>query len=352
MGMTAKRRLLVTGGAGFIGINTARHFLKQGWSVTILDNFSRAGTDINLRNLEKDDLKNWRVVKVDITSDLEVLEREVGASDAVIHLAAQVAVTTSITDPRNDFEQNALGTLNVLEAIRLSKNRPPLIFASTNKVYGSLPHVRVRTAGKRFVFTDAKIQKNGVSENMPLDFHSPYGCSKGAADQYVLDYSRIYGLKAVVFRQSCVYGEHQFGVEDQGWVAWFTIAAMKGRRITLYGSGKQVRDVLYVGDLVQLYEKAFLRINRVSGRAYNIGGGPKNTVSLLECLEHLQKLLGRKIDRSIAPIRAGDQPIFVADVRKAKKDFGWVPATSFEKGCARMHAWMEANREAVTSLAA
>jgi len=336
------KSLLITGGAGFIGVNAARHFSKKGWEVAVLDNFSRKGTDVNVETLAKE-FPDIRVVKGDIVRDTSLLQKEVEKTDAVLHLAAQVAVTTSVLDPRNDFEQNALGTFNVLEAVRLSKNHPPLIYSSTNKVYGALPQFPVEIKGVRSVFKNKELERYGVSEEVPLDFHSPYGCSKGAADQYVLDYARIYGLKTVVFRQSCIYGEHQFGIEDQGWVAWFTIATMMGKTLTLYGNGKQVRDVLYVGDLVDLYERAFKNIKKVSGHAFNVGGGPKNKISLIECLAQLEHVFGKKIVTGRAPIRSGDQPIFVADVRKAKRMLGWVPKTSFKTGFKRMYDWMKDN---------
>jgi CDP-paratose 2-epimerase len=344
------KSVLITGGAGFIGVNAARYFLKKGWSVVVLDDFSRKGTDINIKNLTHDHTKKVRVVRADVTKDTATLRRETARVDAVIHLAAQVAVTTSITDPVRDFEINALGTFNVLEAIRAAKKQPALIFASTNKVYGSLPHIPVKKDGDRYRFKNDAVERYGVSESEPLDFHSPYGCSKGAADQYVIDYSRIYGLKTVVFRQSCIYGEHQFGVEDQGWVAWFTIAVLKGRHITIYGDGRQVRDVLYVGDLIELYDRALSKIEKVSGNAYNIGGSPKNTISLRECLAHLESRLKTKIKISHADVRAGDQPIFVADTRKASKDLGWKPTTSFKTGFDRMYGWMIENKDAVLSL--
>lgn len=338
------KNLLITGGAGFIGINATRHFLKKGWYVTIFDNFSRKGTDINIKNLKREHKIGWRVVRGDVVKDILLLEKEVAKADAVIHLAAQVAVTTSIVSPREDLSINIIGTFNVLEAIRQSKNRPPLIYSSTNKVYGSLPHYDVEDHKKRYRFKNKKIEKNGISELEILDFHSPYGCSKGAADQYVIDYGRIYGLDTVVFRQSCVYGEHQFGVEDQGWVAWFTIAAMHRKPITLYGNGKQVRDVLFVDDLVILYDKALSNMKKVKGRAYNVGGGPGNTLSLLELLPFLEHEMGVPIKYSFSSVRAGDQPIFVADTRLLTEKLGWRPTTNFKKGFARMHRWMDENK--------
>ena len=335
------KRLLITGGAGFIGINAARHFLKKGWQVTLFDNFSRKGTDLNIKHLRREHTSGWRVVRGDIVKNVGLLEREVAKADAVIHLAAQVAVTTSVEAPHDDLSINVIGTFNVLEAVRQSKRKPPLIYSSTNKVYGALPHYGVKEQSSRYHFKDKRAQKHGIDEKESLDFHTPYGCSKGAADQYVIDYGRIYGLKTVVFRQSCIYGEHQFGVEDQGWVAWFTIAALHNKNITVYGSGKQVRDVLYVGDLVELYEKALANMRKVGGRAYNIGGGPRNTVSLIECLEYLGQKIKKPIAYSRGKVRTGDQPIFVADTRRIQKDLGWAPTTSFTKGFSRMRGWME-----------
>lgn len=346
---TKGKRLLITGGAGFIGVNAVRHFLKKGWHVTIFDNFSRRGTDLNIKDLKCEYKTGWSVVKGDVVKDINLLEKEVAKADAIIHLAAQVAVTTSIVSPREDLSINIIGTFNVLEAIRQSKNKPPLVYSSTNKVYGSLPHYEVEEHKKRYHFKNKNIDTYGISERECLDFHSPYGCSKGAADQYVIDYGRIYGLDTVVFRQSCIYGEHQFGVEDQGWVAWFTIAAMHRKSITIYGNGKQVRDVLFVEDLVKLYDKALSNIKKVGGRAYNVGGGPGNTLSLLELLPYLEQELGTAIKYSFSSVRAGDQPIFVADTRLLTEKLGWHPTTSFEKGFARMHAWMNENKEDLMS---
>ena len=340
------KKLLITGGAGFIGINSARHFLARGFDVTLFDNFSRKGTDINVANLQNQEPK-VAVVRGDIRTDQALLDAEIAKADAVLHLAAQVAVTTSITDPRRDFEDNILGTFNVLEAIRKSAGKPPIIFSSTNKVYGALEHHPVREEETRYSFEDEALRTHGVGESEKLDFHSPYGCSKGAADQYVIDYARIYGLKSLVFRQSCVYGEQQFGVEDQGWVAWFTIAAMLDKPLTLYGSGKQVRDILFMDDLAKLYELGFEKINTLSPRAYNVGGGPLHTLSLLELLSHLNKSYGLAPNISHAEIRAGDQPIFVADIRALEKDLGWKPAVTPPQGIGNMRAWLTANLASV-----
>lgn len=339
--------LVITGGAGFIGVNAARYFMDKGWKVVILDNFSRKGTRENIAILRGEYAGKYEVVEADIVKDIEKVNTTIGQGDAVLHLAAQVAVTTSITDPRNDFEINAIGSFNVLEAVRLSSKKPVLLYSSTNKVYGSLEHLEVKEEEYKYVFVDNEIQKKGVSENEQLDFHSPYGCSKGAADQYVHDYSRIYGLKTVVLRQSCIYGPHQFGVEDQGWVAWFTIATLLGKSLTLYGNGKQVRDILHVADLARLYHMIIESIDMTQGRIYNVGGGPANTLSLLELLEKLEERYGKKISVSHASIRAGDQPIFVADIGKLKEDIGWEPEFNTTQGFESMAQWIDENRTVI-----
>lgn len=337
--------MLILGGAGFTGINAARYFLARGWSVTIFDNFSRAGTTHNVKWLKRDLPRGAKIIRADIIKNIPILESEVGKHDAILHLAAQVAVMTSIADPVHDFTTNVIGTFNVLEAVRRSKNKPTLIYSSTNKVYGCLPHRPVVEHPQRFKFKHNDLHRFGISEAEQLDFHSPYGCSKGAADKYVKDYARIYGLNTVVFRQSCIYGPYQFGIEDQGWVAWLTIAAHLGRKITLYGNGKQVRDVLYIDDLLALYEAAISNIAVARGKAYNVGGGPENTVSLLELLSRIQEKLGRVIPLSYAPIRAGDQPVFVADIRKATRELGWKPKWSFARGYDALYEWIEAHKE-------
>lgn len=344
------QRLLITGGAGFIGINAGYHFADRGWKVTILDNFSRKGSEHNAQELVAAYPDQVSILKLDIRFDRDGLAQAVSAHDAVLHLAAQVAVTTSVIDPVMDFETNALGTFNVLEAIRLSPNKPAILYASTNKVYGSLLAQPVIEQDSRYVFKDDAIQKYGVNEQEALDFHSPYGCSKGAADQYVIDYARIYGLKTLVFRQSCIYGQRQFGIEDQGWVAWFMIAASQKRPITIYGNGKQVRDILFVDDLVQLYESAFSSIDTLSGRAYNIGGGPHNSLSLLELISYINKNLDQEIVSTYAPIRAGDQPLFVADVRSIYQDLGWQPTTTVMNGLPRLWKWINENKELISKL--
>ena len=258
-------------------------------------------------------------------------------ADAVVHLAAQTAVTTSVTDPRHDFDTNALGTLNVLEAVRRHAPGAALLFSSTNKVYGSLEHERTVNRNGRYELAN---RPQGVSETCPLDFHSPYGCSKGAADQYVRDYSRIYGMRTVVFRQSCIYGPRQFGVEEQGWVAWFAIAAATGAPITVFGDGCQVRDLLWVDDLCRLYQSAIANIDRVSGQVYNIGGGAPNARSVHDVLRILEQLYGTPLPVAHGPWRSGDQRIFVADTARVTSDLGWAPRMGAEEGIARIVEWV------------
>lgn len=333
--------MVITGGAGFIGINAAAYFLKKGYAVTIFDNFSREGSEENISWLKKEKLGTLRIVSGDIRHDVKLLRKEIGNAQVVLHLAGQVAVTTSVLDPVTDCEININGTVNVLEAARASKHMPIVIFSSTNKVYGGLEDVGIREDKTRYRFADLKF---GISERQPLDFHSPYGCSKGAADQYVRDYYRIYGLPTVVFRQSCIYGPHQHGVEDQGWIAWFMIALSRGKNISIYGNGKQVRDVLYVDDLLRAYDLAIRNIDTTKGQVYNIGGGMKNTLSIWhEFYPTLESLFQRSIRPSFCPQRPGDQPIYVSDIRKAAKDFGWKPTTSLPAGMRLIYDWIRDN---------
>jgi CDP-paratose 2-epimerase len=261
--------------------------------------------------------------------------------DVVLHCAAQVAVTTSVTDPRRDFEDNALGTFNLLEAIRLGAPSAAMLYTSTNKVYGGMEDVAIELHEGRYRYVDLP---DGCDEERPLDFHSPYGCSKGAADQYVRDYGRIYGLKTVVFRQSCIYGYRQFGVEDQGWVAWFSIRAALGRPVTIFGDGRQVRDVLFIDDLVDAFVAAIDRIDQTAGRIYNIGGGVTNQMSLRDLVGHLDRLSGRPLQVEYAGWRPGDQRIFVCDIRKARRELDWSPRVSCPEGVERLYRWIESNR--------
>jgi len=335
------KNILITGGAGFIGINSAKYFLDKGWQVFVLDNFSRQGTEENIKWLKKcSNLKKLKVIRGDIR-DNSILPKLVNQVEVILHLAAQVAVTTSIQNPREDFEINALGTLNILEAVRRSKNRPIVLFSSTNKVYGRMEDVKVVEKNGRYQYKDLV---KGIDENRNLDFHSPYGCSKGTADQYVRDYARIYGLKTVVFRQSCIYGPHQFGIEDQGWVAWFTIAALLNKPLIIYGDGKQVRDILFIDDLNNAFWLAIKNIKKTASQVYNIGGGPKNQLCLLELMSFLERFFGKKTKYRFAPWRAGDQPVFICDIRKAKKDFNWQPKISVTEGVKKLVQWAQYNK--------
>ena len=336
-------RILLTGGAGFIGCNLAEACIRAGHQVTLFDNLSRRGSRANLDWLRASFGDDFGFIQGDIRDYPAILAAARG-QEAIYHLAAQTAVTTSVTDPRPDFEINALGTFNVLEAARNAGHDPIFIYSSTNKVYGGMEDAPATELATRYVLAD---YPNGVSEERPLDFHSPYGCSKGAADQYVRDYSRIYGLRSVVFRQSCIYGQRQMGVEDQGWVAWFVIAAVSGKPITIYGNGKQVRDLLHVDDLVRAFQTATERIDVTKGQVYNLGGGPANTLSIwAEFGPLLRELTGREVvPAAWSDWRPGDQPVFVADVSKAGQEFGWAPQVSVRDGIARLVAWVKANRE-------
>lgn len=335
------QNVLITGGAGFIGSNLASYFLKKGHNVIVFDNLSRAGSEKNLAWL-KNQKGSLKVVIADIRN-FEALKKAVAKTDAVFHLAAQTAVTTSLTHPKEDFEINAKGTLNVLEAVRGQKRKIPVIFSSTNKVYGALPNLKVVKNSTRYEFSKPNL---GVSEDQALDFYSPYGCSKGVADQYVRDYARIYGLPTVVFRQSCVYGPRQFGVEDQGWVAHFVISAILKRPVTVFGDGLQVRDLLYIDDLVEAFEKAFANIKQISGKVYNIGGGIKNTVSIWEEFSQiLGKINGELPKVTYKQARPGDQKIYISDITSAKRDFGWKPKVSVQEGIEKLYSWAKENVE-------
>jgi CDP-paratose 2-epimerase len=261
----------------------------------------------------------------------------------IVHLAGQVAVTTSVTNPRDDFEANALGTFNALEAARLSGRDPIFIYSSTNKVYGGMEDVEIVEEGTRWRYKDLL---QGASESQPLDFHSPYGNSKGSGDQYTRDYARIYGVRSVVFRQSCIYGPRQFGIEDQGWLAWMIIAAVTGKQITIYGDGKQVRDVLHVNDLLDAYDAAIEKIDRARGQVYNMGGGPGNVLAVwAEFGPILERLLGKKIEVNYADWRPGDQKVFYADTGKARRELGWEPKIDLEEGIEMLYDWVQANRD-------
>lgn len=336
---SADAPVLITGGAGFVGANLADRLLAQGLGVIILDNLSRPGVERNLEWLTGSHGDRLRVEVAD-TRDASAVTAAVAGARAVYHFAAQVAVTTSLDAPVHDFEINARGTLNVLEAVRARADPPPLVFTSTNKVYGALDDIPLRRSGERYEPEDPTLRAHGVGEDRALDFHSPYGCSKGAADQYVLDYARTYRIPAVVFRMSCVYGPHQFGNEDQGWVAHFLIRALRGEPITLYGDGHQVRDVLYVQDLLDAFEAVQDHLPALAGHAYNIGGGPANSVSLLEMVEAIGRLEGRRVQVAFDAWRPGDQRYYVSDTRRFQRATGWTPRIGLDEGIGRVREWL------------
>lgn len=334
-------RILVTGGAGFIGCHAADRFLSRGDEVTVLDNLSRAGSRGNIEWLESRHGGGSLRIHAADTRDFATVREAARDKDAILHLSGQVAVTRSVADPREDFEANALGTFNVLEAARLSGTRPAFLYSSTNKVYGGMEDVAIVEGPSRYRYRDLP---HGIPETQPLDFHSPYGCSKGAGDQYVRDYARIYGLPTVVFRQSAIYGPRQYGVEDQGWLAWMIIACETGRPLTIFGDGKQVRDVLFVDDLIDLYLLAVENAAAVAGQVFNVGGGPDNTLSIWsEFGTLLETRLGRRVPVSFRDWRPGDQRIYVSDLRKARERLGWAPRVGVEEGVARLHEWVVEN---------
>jgi len=337
------KHYLITGGAGFIGSNYVNHLLKGGERVTIFDNLSRAGAPLNLSWLRSTWGETSFQVVVGDLKDAALLRSTAQDADIIVHLAGQVAVTSSVQDPRKDFEDNALGTFNMLEAARLSGRQPIVLYSSTNKVYGGMQDVRLEEHETRYAYVD---YLQGISETQPLDFHSPYGCSKGAGDQYVRDYHRIYNLPTVVFRQSTIYGPRQFGIEDQGYLAWFIIAAVMGNPITIYGDGKQVRDMLYVEDLLNIYDSAIEKIAITAGKVYNVGGGTEHTISIWKELGPiLEGLLGREIKVSwVEEWRPGDQRIFISNINKARQDLGWQPEVDVETGVQRLFDWVNTNK--------
>ncbi len=335
-------KTIITGGAGFIGCNAAVRYLERGGRVVIIDDLSRAGAAENLAWLRTQGVFEFHRVDLRDGRRLAQAIRQHADATRVLHLAGQVAVTTSVRDPLGDFEANALGTMHLLEAVRAWTPEAALIYASTNKVYGGLEHLEIAADEDRYRYSDSPC---GVSEAAPLDFHSPYGCSKGSADQYVRDYQRIYGLRTVVFRQSCIYGRRQFGVEDQGWIAWFAIAASTGRPIAIFGDGRQVRDVLFVSDLLDAYDAAYERIDRVGGRVFNIGGGPDNAISIRQLLRHLEGWVRRPLSVSFHDWRPGDQRIFVSDIRRAAAELAWKPTTGWQEGVSSLCGWIAENQQ-------
>lgn len=336
-------KVLVTGGAGFIGSNLVNQLLIDGHKVIVFDNLSRSGCESNLdwlREIHGSD--SFHLVVANLT-DFNALKRASDGAEVIYHLAGQVAVTTSVQNPRLDFEDNAIGTFNALEAARLVGDNPIFIYASTNKVYGAMEEVEVIEDTTRYRCLELPL---GVSEDRPLDFHSPYGCSKGAGDQYTRDYARIYGLRSVVVRQSCIYGYRQLGIEDQGWLAWFIIAALKDRPITIYGDGKQVRDALFIDDLLAAYKAIISNIDVAAGKIYNIGGGPQNTISVwAEFGPLLEELFGHSISVRYSDWRPGDQPIYISDICKAEMELGWSPRVSIQEGIKRLFFWIRDHPE-------
>lgn len=332
--------VLVTGGAGFIGANLADRLAREGHRVTVYDALRRPGVERNLAWLKRRHGDRINPLRADIR-DTAALRDAVADAEAVFHLAAQVAVTTSLADPAEDFAVNLGGSFALLEAVRQRRGGAvPALFASTNKVYGDLADVALEKLGEAWQPRDAALRGAGVAETRGLDFHTPYGCSKGAADQYVLDYARSFGLPAVVLRMSCIYGPRQMGTEDQGWVAHFLIRALRGEAIGIFGDGCQVRDILHVADAVEAWIAAWRRIGDVSGRAFNLGGGPANAVSLLAAIREIEAITARRVALRFDAWRAGDQRWYVSDTRRAMAELGVPPPRAWREGLRDLAAWM------------
>ena len=337
-------RTLVTGGAGFIGSNLVSRLIGQGHKVSILDNLSRTGSAANLDLLKKKFGTHSFAFIDGSVEDLGAVLEAVDGMDRIYHLAGQVAVTSSVVDPLRDFVDNALGTMNLLEAARRVGNNPVFVYSSTNKVYGSMEEIGFVEEPTRYRCPELPM---GVPETQPLDFHSPYGCSKGCGDQYTRDYHRIFGLRTVVFRQSCIYGPGQFGVEGQGWLCWLILASLWNLPPTICGDGKQVRDILHVEDLLNAYDAAVGNIDLCVGEIFNIGGGPANTISVwTECRPAIERLIGHPVSACFAPWRPGDQKVYISDIRKARRLLGWEPQIPFDQGIADLFEWI-LNHEAV-----
>jgi len=329
---------LVTGGGGFIGANLCARLLRAGHRVRILDDLSRVGAERNVAWLAQMFGAGSFDFQRASVADRAALSKAVAGVDRIYHLAGQVAVTCSVEDPAADFEANAVGTFYLLEAARLHAPEAIFLYASTNKVYGSLAGMDVVEKETRFELPEFPY---GIAETAPLDFHSPYGCSKGAGDQYVRDYARIYGLRTIVLRQSCVYGPRQFGHSGQGWMAWFVLRSLTRERLVIHGNGKQVRDVLFIDDLMDAYDAAVERIERTAGEVYNVGGGPANSVSLWsELAPMLSQSIGGLPEVSYAEWRPGDQKVFISDIRKIREHLGWSPKTSVRCGLDRLVSWL------------
>jgi CDP-paratose 2-epimerase len=338
------RPILITGGAGFIGCNLADRLAGKGHHVLVYDSLTRDRVERNLSWLEERHGRRITSIIGD-TRDEDELKRAAAEAQAVFHFAAQVAVTTSLIDPREDFQVNVRGTLNLLDAMRMRREPVPVIFASTNKVYGDLEDLRLVSSDTRYE-PEGIMVRRGIAESRPLDFHTPYGCSKGAADQYVLDYCRSFGIPTAVFRMSCIYGQRQMGTEDQGWVAHFLIQALEDKAITIYGDGRQVRDILDVDDAVEAYIRALDRIDDVQGRVFNLGGGPDNAVSLLQLVDHIGAVTGRDLELAFEDWRQGDQRWFVSDTHAATQALGWPRPRGWREGVARLAQWLASDRGA------
>jgi CDP-paratose 2-epimerase len=343
--VTGRQPILVTGGAGFIGSNLADRLASEGHDVLIYDALSRPGVDTNLAWLKRRHPKRISATIADVR-DTASLSAAAGQAGAVFHMAAQVAVTTSLIDPREDFDINLAASFNLLDALRRRGGKVPLIFASTNKVYGDLADIALELEGEAYVPVDPVIRARGVSEDRSLDFHTPYGCSKGAADQYVLDFGRSFGVPTAVLRMSCIYGQRQMGTEDQGWVAHFVLRALRGEPVSIFGDGCQVRDVLDVGDAVDAYLAAWRRIGAISGRAFNLGGGPANAISLRQLLGHIGDLTNHPVETHYSDWRAGDQRYYVSDTSRAIRELGLRPARPWREGVAALAQWLRQERAA------
>lgn len=340
---------VITGGAGFIGSNLADRLLNEGNRVLLIDRLSRPGVEKNVEWLSRTHGSLLDIEVVDVRN-ITRLRKLLNGATHVFHLAAQVAVTSSLIDPVDDFQTNAWGTLNMLEAIRTMTSPPSLVLTSTNKVYGNLEHLGFVKNATRYIPTDPALASKGISESVPLNFHSPYGCSKGAADQYVIDYARTYKLPALVFRMSCIYGPHQYGNEDQGWVAHFLINSLLGKPITIYGDGMQVRDILFVDDLIDAFLLAQHNIDRTAGHAFNIGGGPSNTISLLELLDLISELNPGDYSIRFEDWRAADQRFYVTDTSKFQSLTDWKPVISVKEGIRRLLHWLSTDAGIVQAL--
>lgn len=340
-------RTLITGGAGFIGTNMADRLLHEGGEVVVLDDLSRAGVRDNLSWLESVHRDRLQVEVADVR-DARAVRSALRDVEQVFHFAAQVAVTTSVTAPADDYGINLGGTVTLLEELRRLADPPPLLFTSTNKVYGTLGGLEVGKRGRRYGPANPEAARHGIAESQPLQFASPYGCSKGGADQYVLDYAATYGLPNLVFRMSCIYGPHQCGNEDQGWVAHFLMRALADEAITLYGDGCQVRDVLFVEDLLDAMLLATAHVDELAGTAFNMGGGPQSTVSLLELLDLIGQLC-QPPRVEFGEWRVGDQRYYVSDTRRFREATGWSPRVAPEEGVARLHEWLTSREARLTT---